>query len=216
LVSFWDLAYIFRPPWDTDEPPVQLTELIEQEKLKPCRVLDIGCGTGTNVVYLASRGFDAFGLDISRVAIRKAKSKAARDNVNCRFYRLDFTDPRELASVGLPKFELLMDNGCYHSLSPVERNRYPASLLRVSHVGTSYLLWCFLRGSGPGFGPPGVDRGEVEGRFSKNFRVLEQRELETSSGTFSFSRWTGRVESTKPIISVTKVTKCSNLCCTVR
>jgi SAM-dependent methyltransferase len=186
LATFWDLAYILSPPWDTGEPPVQLTELIEQEKLKPCRVLDIGCGTGTSVVYLATRGFDAFGLDISRVAIRKAKNKAARHHVNCRFYRLDFTDPRELASAGLPKFDLLMDNGCYHSLSPMDRDRYAGSLLRVSHVGTSYLLWCFLRGSGPGFGPPGVDRGEVENRFSKNFRVLEQQELETSFRSMLF------------------------------
>jgi SAM-dependent methyltransferase len=186
LVTFWDLAYILSPPWDTGEPPVQLTELIEQEKLKPCRVLDIGCGTGTSVVHLATRGFDAFGLDISRVAIRKAKNKAARHHVNCRFYRLDFTDPKELASAGLPAFDLLMDNGCYHSLSPTDRSRYAGSLLRVSHVGTSYLLWCFLRGSGLGFGPPGVDRGEVEDRFSKNFRVLEQRELETSFRSLLF------------------------------
>jgi cyclopropane fatty-acyl-phospholipid synthase-like methyltransferase len=168
-----------RPPWDAGEPPSQLTELIEQEKLNPCRVLDIGCGTGTSVIYLATKGFDAFGLDISRIAIRKAKSKAARHDVKCRFYRLDFTDPRELVSADLPAFDLVVDNGCFHSLSPTDRSRYSDSLLHVSHVGTSYLLWCFLRASGPSFGPPGVDHGEVEDRFTNNFRILEQRELET-------------------------------------
>jgi len=167
-----------RPPWDAEEPASQLTEPIEQEKLKPCSVLDIGCGTGTSVIYLATKGFDASGLDISRVAIRKAKSKAARSAVTCRFYRLDFTDAKEVASACLPAFDLLIDNGCYHSLSSIDRNRYAGSLLRVSHVKTLYLLWCFTRGFG--FGPPGVDHGEVEDCFSNKFRVLEQRELETS------------------------------------
>jgi 2-polyprenyl-3-methyl-5-hydroxy-6-metoxy-1,4-benzoquinol methylase len=68
MVSFWDLAYILGAPWDTGQPPGELTELIEEGRLEPCRVLDIGGGTGTSVVYLAIRGFEASGLDISRLA----------------------------------------------------------------------------------------------------------------------------------------------------
>jgi cyclopropane fatty-acyl-phospholipid synthase-like methyltransferase len=180
MPSFWDVAYLVGAPWDTGEPPGELTELIDKGKLEPGRVLDIGCGTGTSVVFLASRGFEASGLDISRVAIRKAKSKAARHDVSCRFYRLDFTDPKELASAGLPPFDLLIDNGCYHSLSPNDRGRYASSLLHVSRFGTVYLLWGFLRSSRPGFGPPGIEYNEVEDSFSKYFRVREKHELETS------------------------------------
>ena len=70
LFSLWDLRYLFRrPPWDTGRPPQELVEFIESKKLRPCSVLDIGCGTGTSVCYLAARGFDATGVDISRVAI---------------------------------------------------------------------------------------------------------------------------------------------------
>ena len=186
MASFWDVAYLVGAPWDTGEPPGELTELVDKHKLEPGNILDIGCGTGTSVVFLASRGFEASGLDISRVAIRKAKSKAARHDVNCRFYRLDFADPNELASARLPAFDLLIDNGCYHSLSPNDRDKYANSLLRVSRVGTVYLLWGFLRGSRPGFGPPGIDYKEVEDRFSKNFRVREKRELETSFSSMLF------------------------------
>lgn len=178
--SFWDLAHSFGPPWDTGRPPEELTELIAKRRLEPCRVLDIGCGTGTSVVYLASRGFEASGLDISHIAIKKAKSKASRHGVNRRFCRLDFTDTEAVVSAALSTFDLLIDNGCYHSLSSKDRDAYADSLLCVSHVRTVYLLWCFLRSSGWSFGPPGVERGEVEDRFSKNFRVREKRELETS------------------------------------
>lgn len=186
MASFWDLAYLLGAPWDKGEPPEELTDLMNEEKLKPCRALDIGCGSGTTVVFLASRGFDASGLDISTVAIKKAKSKAARHDVNCRFYRLDFTDPKDLASAGLTMFDLLVDVGCYHSLSPKDRDRYESSLLRVSHGGTLYLLWGFVRGSRSGFGPPGIERGEVEDRFTKNFHVRERHELETSYSNMFF------------------------------
>jgi len=175
----WDLAYAFGAPWDRGQPQEELTQLVEGGGLEPCRVLDIGCGTGTNVVYLASRGFEASGLDISRLALRKARSKASRRGANCRFYRLDFTDKEAVLSAGLSAFDLLIDSGCYHSLSPKARDRYEDSIERVSHVGTVYLLWCFLQDSAWRFGPPGIDRREVHERFSKNFQVREERELET-------------------------------------
>jgi len=180
MASFWDLAYMLGAPWDVGQPPEELTELVEEGKLEPCSVLDIGCGTGTSVVYLGGKGFEASGADVSRLAIEKAKRKASAHGVNCRFYRLDFGNTRALKSAGLSTFDLLLDNGCYHSLSPNGRGKYAGSLLRVSHTGTIYLLWAFLSGSGWGFGPPGVDPGEVKDRFSKNFRIREERELQTT------------------------------------
>jgi cyclopropane fatty-acyl-phospholipid synthase-like methyltransferase len=186
MASFWDVAYLVGAPWDIGEAPRELTELVDDGKLEPGTVLDIGCGTGTAVVFLAARGFKASGLDISRVAIKKAERKAARHSVTCRFYRLDFTDSKDLASAGLSTFDLLIDNGCYHSLSPNDRDWYASSLLRVSRVGTVYLLWGFLRGSRPGFGPPGIERNEVEDRFSINFRIQEKHGLESSYSTMLF------------------------------
>jgi len=180
MASFWDLAYMLGAPWDIGQPLEELTELVEEGKLEPCRVLDIGCGTGTSVVYLGGKGFEASGVDVSRLAIEKAKRKASAHGVNCRFYKLDFGNTRALASAGLSTFDLLLDNGCYHSLSQNGRGKYAGSLLRVSHTGTIYLLWCFLSSSTWRFGPPGVDPGEVKDRFSKNFRIREERELQTS------------------------------------
>ncbi|MCL7383583.1 MAG: hypothetical protein LZ167_05905 [Thaumarchaeota archaeon] len=54
MINVWDLAYLTGlTPWESDTPPSELTELIEKNIIKPCRVIDIGCGTGTTVVYLA-------------------------------------------------------------------------------------------------------------------------------------------------------------------
>jgi methyl halide transferase len=35
-----------------------------------------GCGTGTNVIFLAQHGFNVLGVDISEVAVDKARAKA--------------------------------------------------------------------------------------------------------------------------------------------
>lgn len=180
MLSFWDFAYLFGAPWDTGEPPSELKELVASASLRPGRVLDIGCGTGTNVVYLASKGFEAFGLDISNLAVWKAKRKASKHGVKCQIHRLNFTDSKAVMSAKLPSFDILVDVGCYHSLSTESRERYQRSLLPVSRVGTKYLLWCFLKSAKQSFGPPGVTPEEVENRFSKAFQILEKRELKSS------------------------------------
>jgi cyclopropane fatty-acyl-phospholipid synthase-like methyltransferase len=155
-----------------------LKGLVEGGGLKVGTVLDIGCGTGTSVLYLAERGFQAFGVDASRVAIRRAVAKAKRQNVKCSFYRLDFTDT-EAVSKALSAFDILLDVGCFHSLSTEDRPRYVDSLMAVSRPNSIYLLWFFIPSSGWGYGPPGVSEGEVEGAFSKQFSVVEKHPVET-------------------------------------
>ena len=63
---WWNLSYIFgRPRWDTGITPPELVELVESGQVPPGRALDIGCGRGTNAIYLAQRGFQVVGTDLS-------------------------------------------------------------------------------------------------------------------------------------------------------
>jgi len=179
LPSWWDLAYRSGAPWDSDVPADELVELVEGGRIRACRALDIGCGTGSNVVYLAEKGFDAFGVDVSKVAIRKAVAKARERSLRCTFYVLDFTQTQKI-SKSFSTFDLLLDLGCFHSLSPQDREKYAYSLELVSHPSSLYLLWCFLRGSRWSYGPPGVNEDEAERTLSKEFRVIEKRMLDTS------------------------------------
>lgn len=179
---FWDLDYLSCfTPWDRGKPPDELVELMEGGFVKPCRSLDVGCGTGSTVIYLSGRRFEAHGADISGAALRKAKSKAARSGLNCSFHHVDFTDTETLARSELKDFDLITDVGCYHSISPGEpRARYIRSVLKVSRVGSFFLVWCFLKGSPWSPGPPGVGEREVEKAFSQQFRIVEGRKTPTS------------------------------------
>lgn len=176
--SWWDLAYGLGAPWDLSRPPDELVELIELGHLCGSRALDIGCGTGTSVIYLAIKGFDAYGLDISKVAIGRALAKAQDQGVKCNLRLIDFIDGEAVSK--LSTFKVLLDAGCFHSLSDRARLRYRESIGLVSQPASIYLLWCFVRGPRWSYGPPGINQDEVEKTFSKEFDVLEKRNLDTT------------------------------------
>ena len=62
------------PRWDGTEPRPELTELAKGRA--PGRALDLGCGTGSDVLYLAGLGWDATGVDFVPRAIATARSRA--------------------------------------------------------------------------------------------------------------------------------------------
>ena len=68
-----------------DTSPALLVELVESEQIPPCKTIDLGCGTGNYTLYLASKGFDVTGVDISISAITIVKQKLSGMNLNCNF-----------------------------------------------------------------------------------------------------------------------------------
>ena len=133
----FDLRYLLgRPPWDTEVTPPEVVELVEGEGLPPGRALDLGCGTGTNCIYLARHGWEVVGVDFSVLAVYQARRKARRAGVDCQFYRGDVTDLAFLAD----PFDLALDIGCLHSLPPEGGERYAAEVARLVRPGGLYLL----------------------------------------------------------------------------
>jgi SAM-dependent methyltransferase len=138
---FYDTLYRFtKPDWDTGLTPPEVTSAIDQFK-QPGRALDLGCGTGTTSIYLAQRGWHVTGVDFSPKAIELARDKAQRAGVKSDFHlgdvsRLDFL--RE-------PFDLIFDIGCLHGLDHESRTRYAEQLRRLTHPGSKFLLFGFIR-----------------------------------------------------------------------
>jgi SAM-dependent methyltransferase len=171
----WNLAYLRRTPWDVGGPRPELMRLVESDKLEPCRAIDLGCGEGDNVIYLAQQGFDVVGVDISPRAIAKARRKAKAAEVSPTLLVGDVTN---LTGIEGP-FDLVVDNGCLHSLmfNDEARKAYVRTVLRLTHPGTHYFLRCFVKNPQKRLSVEGVfsvgmmEPGEVERRFVEEFNI---------------------------------------------
>jgi SAM-dependent methyltransferase len=139
-------------PWDIGEPDPHLVEFVGSGVIVPGRVLEVGCGTGTDALWLAGQGYAVLGVDISPLAVERARAKQAATGVECRFELLNFMD-QEVA--GGP-FDLVFDRGAFHVFDePEERAGFAA---RVARVLAADGKWVSLIGSTEGppreHGPP--------------------------------------------------------------
>lgn len=142
--SIW---YLFRPPWDTGVSPPELLEFIRQHP--PGRALDLGCGTGTNAITLARHGWEVIGIDFAHLAIREARAKARQAGVKAKFLVGDVT---RLEGIEGP-CDLILDIGCFHSLSAEGRERYAREIGRLLAPGGTYLMYCMLKPDRASGGP---------------------------------------------------------------
>jgi cyclopropane fatty-acyl-phospholipid synthase-like methyltransferase len=168
----WDIIYLVgETPWDTGVTPPELRAVVEGGRVTSGRALDLGCGTGTNVIYLAQHGFQVVGVDISSRAISRAQRKVQRAGLSqqAHVYAGDVTRLDTLPVNG--SFDLAFDVGCFHVLDMPGRGRYAAGLASRMKPGGLYLLYAF--GPGAQWGKQmGLAPGEAEKLFAPAFNLL--------------------------------------------
>jgi SAM-dependent methyltransferase len=179
---FYDAAYRWWCPWDGVGVRTELRALLDGGEITPSthpRAIDLGCGTGANVVELARRGFDATGVDFSTVALAKARQRAQDAGVadRCRFLEVDLTAPQLPETVG-GSFDLLLDFGTLDDLPAAGRTRMATHVARLARPGAVFLFWCFyarrddlpfMSFHGPSRLAPAVEPGEEERLFGDAF-----------------------------------------------
>jgi SAM-dependent methyltransferase len=123
-------------------PVADLVALIEgPARLKPGRALDIGCGTGTDTIYLATHGWEVTAVDMVSKALIAARREASAAGVTPRFVQGDVTRLQDLG-VG-DGYTLLLDFGCFHTLPEDRRPAYVTSVSAVAAPGATLLLCGF-------------------------------------------------------------------------
>ncbi|HZY93376.1 MAG TPA: class I SAM-dependent methyltransferase [Candidatus Bathyarchaeia archaeon] len=136
--------------------------------MKSGRVLDVGCGTGENALYLAGTGFSVVGVDLSNRAITAAKPKAAERKLRVDFragnvLSLDFKDN---------VFDNVIDSGLFHTFPDNDRSSYAREIARVLVTGGRYFMLCFSEKEPTDWGGPRrVTREEIETTFSPLFNI---------------------------------------------
>ena len=176
---FYELGYrYFRMPWDTG-PREELVELVESGRIGPSRAIDLGCGTGSNAIFLAQHGFDVTAVDYAASAIEKARERAKAAGAPVTFIEDDLTDLRHVSG----PFDFLVDYSVLDDLRPRGRDLYVENVLPLTHPGSRYLLYTFEwppRWWEKNLLSSALEPGEVERRFGGHFdieRIAGQTDL---------------------------------------
>ncbi len=162
-------------PWDTNEPDEHLVRLVGSKAVLPGRALEVGCGTGTNSLWLAGQGFTVLGVDISPVAIERAEHKKNDKPAACDFAVMDFLHDRSLPM----SFDFVFDRGCFHSFEEdAERSLFASHVSLVLKPGG---IWASLIGSTEGkprdTGPPRRTATEVIKAIEPYLEIIELRSV---------------------------------------
>ncbi len=172
--------YFRQPPWDTGISPPELFEFIKTHQ--PGHAIDLGCGTGTNVITLVKAGWQVTGIDFAPRAIKLAKQKIKSAGIQANVMVNDAT---KLSGITGP-FDFALDLGCFHGISKTGRAKYLDQLDRVLAPNGFWLLYSFLA--------PGTDQSAtglaeadislISARFS-----LRSRRDGTDTGRSRPSAW---------------------------
>lgn len=165
---FWWM-YLRRPPWDSGITPPELLAFIASHPAG--RAIDLGCGTGTNVITLAQNGWQVTGVDFVPKAIRIAKRKTKNANVDLRV-----GDVTHLNGINGP-FDFALDIGCFHGIE--NKSAYLNELDRILAPGGHWLLYGFFKPSPHLSGPRLV---------SADLDLISTRGLSLLSRTDGFDR----------------------------
>jgi SAM-dependent methyltransferase len=168
-------------PWDIGRADSNLIQTVLAVPIRPCKALDIGCGTGDNAIWLSQQGFRVTGIDNSEVAIEKARQKVSKDKAECDF---EVNDIMQSQVEGAP-FGFTFDRGFFHILgSDKERETFAD---RVNHHLESGGLWLSLLGNADekrnGPGPPQRTARDIVSAVEAHFEILS-----LVSGVFGSNR----------------------------
>ena len=161
-------AYTDAPPWEIGRPQPEIVRLAEQGEISG-DVLDVGCGTGENALYLAARGHDVVGVDASSTAIDRATEKGQNRGLDATFR---VSDALRLSNLDR-QFDTVIDSGLFHVFSDAERPIFVDGLRSRLHQGGRYHMLCFSDREPGTWGPRRVSRGGIKETFAGDWTVDE-------------------------------------------
>jgi cyclopropane fatty-acyl-phospholipid synthase-like methyltransferase len=163
----FSLWYLRKPPWDSGISPPELLEFIRTHPAG--RAIDLGCGTGTNVITLAKAGWQVTGVDFAPRAVRMAKNKLKRAKIEAD---LRVGDVTRLDKITGP-FDLALDIGCFHTLPQTGKRDYLTQLDSILAPGGSWLMYGFFNPD-PLQPAPGLVETEID-RISARLSLLTRQ-----------------------------------------
>ncbi len=164
-------------PWAHDEPTLFLSEICRRRK--PGRALDIGCGAGTDSVFLAAQGWQVTALDFMPKALEYTQKRATEAGVSVRAVEADITEWQPDG-----RYDLVLDHGLLHNMDPVRHAAYRKTVLAALGPDAEFVLlhWHprFAGQANGRMGPRRVDREAIKAFFAPELqeRFFAREEFE--------------------------------------
>ena len=178
ILERWDGAYrrTRMPGWDVGRAASELKKIVENGTIKPGRALVLGCGTGTNAVYLASKGFTVTGVEVAPTALVLAEKQARKAKVRVRWLVADVTAMPEMEP-----FDFIFDRGCYHHVQLYNSAGFVKTVDRLTRSGGHFLLLAGNANQPRHGGPPRVEETKLVNDFAKTWDFVCLREMRFES-----------------------------------
>jgi len=178
MIEGWDRRYRSKnpAPWDTGKPSSELRKVVGEKTIKPGRAVVMGCGTGTNAVYLAKQGFDVTAIDVAPTSLILARKQAEKASVKVRWILASV-----LAVPDLGKFGFLFDRGCYHGVRRASASGYVNNASGLLKSGGKALILAGNANEKRHYGPPRVKEEEIRKEFAETFKFqwLKETKFDT-------------------------------------
>jgi SAM-dependent methyltransferase len=159
-------------PWDSGRPSTELVRALDAGRLPGRSALEYGCGTGTNAIELARRGYRVTAVDLVDVPIERARDKARQAKVAVDFRVGDLT---RLDLGG--QYDVLFDSGVYHGIRTRDLAGFLKTVERSSRRGTRWLSLAGNAREPHPEGPPAVREEEFRSELGPLFNFLDIREF---------------------------------------
>lgn len=178
LLELWDSDYRGQTPapWDIGHPANELQKVVTAGTVRKCRAVDMCCGSGTDAIYLASKGFDVTAIDVAPTALSQAQRKAREAGVSVHWILADI-----LAPPHLQPFDFVYDRGCYHVVRDQNLTAYIETVRKFSHPATQFLLLAARRDEQATDEPSGVTEEELRFDFLRLFDIESLRAIALES-----------------------------------
>jgi len=157
-------AYQGKPPWDIGRPQKVFVEAADQITGS---TIDVGCGTGENALFFASRGRKVTGIDFLERPIAEAKQKAKERGLVATFLVMDALHLADMPQL----FDSAIDCGLFHVFSDEDRHKYVSGLASIVRPGGRLFLMCFSDKEPPGDGPRRISQQEIHEAFADGWVV---------------------------------------------
>jgi SAM-dependent methyltransferase len=164
--QLFEQMYQGHAPWDIGGAQPSIVKLAETGQIRGS-VLDVGCGTGDNALYLAAKGHEAWGLDFVAEAIQRAQAKAAQRGIPAKFFVGNALELQTLSR----QFDTLIDCGLFHTFNDEERPVFVQGLAAVLRDAGVLHVLCFSDAEPGTEGPRRVSQIEIRDAFGSGWSV---------------------------------------------